>query len=107
MEIIRSRPVDKPDRDVITNTVDVLVPPVLEWIRWLRGSLASTIRMTVDFVRWAVDNVNVPSIRLPALPARTCQEMLVCECDSQVMLYLERILCRARRWIPHAPKTAG
>src|SRR5579863_1251530 len=83
--VTSSGPVDKTDVQVIADALHVLVLPIFKWIRPLRPSTG----VTVNLIRWTVDNVYVAAIGLPARPAGCHSKVLVGIRDPPVMFFFE------------------
>src|SRR5216684_3306439 len=101
--VTRPRPVYKRDEQVIADALHVRVLPNFEWIRDLRPCAG----VAFDLIRWAVDNVHVAAIGLPARPAGCCPKTLVGIRNAAIVFFQERVFfsrARARRRTAPLPK---
>ena len=85
---------------IIADAVHVLVHPDFD----MDTASAPATGVNFDLIRWAVDNVHVAAVGLPARPAGCCLKMLVGIRDTAIMFLFELVLNRARRRIAPLPE---
>src|ERR1035437_1874267 len=101
--------IDKFQDDLLADSLDVAVPPILERIRrslapafFQRTLVGATRGMRFNLVGWTVHNVNAPTVGPP--PRDASREMFVGVGNAAVVLFLEFVLRRVRSRIPAQPE---
>src|SRR6266446_3717434 len=87
------------EEQVITDALHMPVLPSFEWIRGLRPCFG----VPFELIRWAVENVHVAAIGLPARPAGWPSKMLVGVRDPAVM-FLFDFVCRGGSCLTPQPE---
>src|ERR1039458_7106871 len=109
MKVTAHAGIDKFQVDLLADSLEVAVTPVLEGIRrslaaalFHRTVEAATRGMSVNLVGWTVHDVNAPAVGSPPREAR--RKMFVGIGNAAVVLFLEFVLRRVRSRVAAQPE---